>query len=102
MLMHRIQQPDSPADILAGNFSRMVQLGVIDIPTERFRRQWLTVALKFLQCSCLLFADRLPKPILCTTHITISSACFSCLLLGPPSTPQATMDFRSCWGLTDF
>ncbi len=31
--MHRIQQPDSPADILAGTFSRMVQLGVIDIPT---------------------------------------------------------------------
>src|SRR5258706_1917743 len=34
MMMHRIQQPDSPADILAGNFSRMVQLGVIDIPTH--------------------------------------------------------------------
>src|SRR5258706_7678325 len=34
MLVHRIQQPDSPADILAGTFSRMVQLGVIDIPTQ--------------------------------------------------------------------
>ncbi len=28
-----IQQPDSPADTLAGNFSRMAWLGVIDIPT---------------------------------------------------------------------
>ncbi len=33
MLVHRIQQPDGPADILAGNVSQMVQLGVIDIPT---------------------------------------------------------------------
>src|SRR5258706_684278 len=84
MLMHRIQQPDSPADILAGTFSRMVQPGVIDIgwtigllDTMRQHQGSAGIACEDPPHGLLFFLTPQPR-YLVFNHLCLAYLCYGC------------------------